>query len=318
MNKLYLHVGMPKTGTSYLQAFFNLNAESIRDKHEVFVLRNRVPHNIACAHIFEKKLVDRVDISKLSLEVSAAELNSQVEEAANFKSCICSSEYFSLSRKSSVVDFFSKHFDEIEVVYTVRRQDKLLASGYNQDVKALGRTSNLTWNVDDPLMNYYSNVSEWKSLGCKVSIFNYDVLKSASNGLEKTFLSLLDISSSVDEFILPGKDGANSSLRRNEVLLKLALNRAGVEDCKVLNEFIEVNSGDVEFQLPRIYEKAILGYYAESNKKFVESFCKGEGYEDFYTIDPLSNSSRGFEWDPLREAGAVMAYLISKLSGDCE
>jgi len=40
-----------------------------------------------------------------------------------------------LSEKRGSYQVVSNYFDEIEIIYAVRRQDRLLASGFNQGVK---------------------------------------------------------------------------------------------------------------------------------------------------------------------------------------
>ncbi|WP_226645092.1 hypothetical protein [Microbulbifer variabilis] len=315
MAKLYLHVGMPKTGTSYIQAYMNLNVKRLKADHDVEVVSGRDPHILACEHIKDARLQKREDIKGLLQEKKLADISQRLSKFSSGSVVICSSEYFTLSDKKSVLNYFFSFFDDVEVIYTVRRQDKLLASGFNQDVKALGRTSNLVWSKNDKLLDYHSNCKEWRNLGAEVSIINFDQVRKSKQNLEKVFLKLCGVGGDLSGYTIPDSVGANYSLKRREVLLKLALNRRGVEMPEVMEKFINFNNQDVEFALPKYYERVMMSYYSDSNKKFAEEFCGDSDMTEFFALSATTNSVDKFEWNPIGDSELIINFLIDFVVG---
>ncbi|WKD48799.1 hypothetical protein [Microbulbifer spongiae] len=312
MAKLYLHVGMPKTGTSFIQAYMNLNAERLKVEHRVDVLSGLYPHIIACEHISDTRLKKREDINRLLQEKKLSEISEKLKTFGADSVVICSSEYFTLSEKSSVLKYFLTYFDKVEVIYTVRRQDKLLASGFNQDVKALGRTSNLVWSKNDKLLNYYVNCQEWADLGVEISIINFDHVRKCNQNIEYIFLETCGVYGDLSSYATPGSGGVNYSLKRREVLLNLALNRQGIKAPDLMKEFIAFNNQDIGFSLPKHFERIVMDYYSGSNKRFSEEFCVGLDMSDFISSTSNAGNVEKFEWDPLVGFDQLIEFFVSR------
>ena len=65
MTKLILHVGMPKTGSSYIQGVLNKNHKVIEENGNIRILGGVKPHLLACYLIDDSRLVTRTDINEL-------------------------------------------------------------------------------------------------------------------------------------------------------------------------------------------------------------------------------------------------------------
>lgn len=310
-----LHVGMPKTGSSYIQGLFNKNNKKFNTINNFSCINGLTPHIIACHLIKTKNLKDRVDIKDLTKKFNENEVEKLKNTSESNKLIFMSSEYFVLCEHKDILSFFSTFFDEIEVIVTVRRQDKLISSGYNQDVKALGRTSNLTWDFNnDKLMNYFDYCERWKKINIKVHAIDYDLVKKTSNGLELEFFRLLEINKDLlNELDYPDIDTANFSLSHNEVLLKLALNRASIEDDKsiLLMKSFQQYSDKREFSLPEVYKTSIASCYKESNIKFINQYLENKNSElNFSDIEFDSNHSKRINWNPLGYPGEVLIQVL--------
>jgi len=292
----------------------NLNAKRLKSDHGVNVLSGRDPHILACNYINDSRLRKRKDISGLLEEKIISDISEKLAKFSSDSVVICSSEYFTLSDKASVLEYFSSYFDEIVIIYTVRRQDKLLASGFNQDVKALERTSNLVWSKNDILMDYYANCQAWKDLGAGISIINFDQVRKSGKKLEEIFFKRCGVSSDFSDYVSPNSKGTNYSLKNREVLLKLAINRRGIDAPGLMEEFAANNEKDVEFSLPKRYEQIVMKHYAESNRLFAKHFCGVSDMQEFYVKDPLAGSIDKFEWDPLGESESIVIFLLDKLN----
>jgi len=313
---------MPKTGTSFIQGFVNVNHKLIREVIEFDFISGQTPHEIACHLINDKALIERVDIKELrrtDFEGNKAELN-QIKNGR--RNCFCSSEYFVLSEKNDVIEFFSNYFEEIEIIYAVRRQDKLLASGFNQEVKALNLTSNLVWSYRNAkTLRYFQNCKAWEKLGCKVKVIDYDAVKKEKNGLNKAIFSLfLDAEALFAENLRePDTNASNFSLSENEVLIQLCLNRLNLENDKLMQEFNSFEAIKSEFALPPAYAALIASCYYDDNQALIAEYIDSESVSDLFfqgiKLDRNINIEEAkFSWDPLAKNRTLVEFLLEKTS----
>ena len=316
MGNLVLHVGMPKTGTSFLQGILNRNKSLIERIGDIKLVCGPTPHVIASFLIEDNSLTSRTDIDtlrKLYNENIYSELDHYSKLAKNV---ILSSEYFILCNKERILSYFGKHFSDIEIIITVRRQDKLLASGYNQDVKALNRKTNLSWNpFDAPYLDYWEFCEEWSKLGIKIHVIDYDLVRTQKDGLLTSFFSKvsIDLTSFKNAIVTPGDDASNYSLSYNEVLLKLALNRMGISNkTDIFSEFIKNNKFKSPFELPKNLENCVMSYYENNNKKLVDKYLSADSSFLFHDISKDKRTS--FDWDPLENIENLITFLTSKCS----
>lgn len=322
MSKLFLHVGMPKTGTSFIQGFVNVNQKLITEIAQLDFISDRTPHEIACHLISDNALIERADIK----ELRTADFRGNKEELQKIKegglNCFCSSEYFILSDKNDVIEFFSNYFDEIEIIYAVRRQDKLLASGFNQSVKALNLKSNLVWSYRNAkTIRYFQNCKAWEKLGCKVNVIDYDSVKKDSNGLNRAIFSLfldtdLLYSGSLRE---PAKNASNFSLSENELLIKLCLNRLNLKNDKLVQEFGLFEQEKREFVLPPAYAELIASCYYDDNQAIVSQYMvSGSGndlaFQDMKLDRDINIQEAQFNWDPLARNRTLVEFLVKRSS----
>lgn len=314
MSKIYLHVGMPKTGTSYLQSLINLNHNYLEENTDFFFLTDRRAHELAASLIEDQRLKKRIDINELlnsfSFDVEDF-LSLRTQEG---KDCFCSSEYFMLCDKLTLVNYFKKYFDEIIIILTVRRQDRLIASGYNQDVKALGRTTNLNWNFTSSDYLQYDKVFEtWTSLDCRVEILNYDKAKKIKSGIEQEIVErILGIKGflGTENVIQPNTKGSNFSYSKNQVYLALTLNRMGVENQKLISD---CQSEFEEFSLPRMYAQKMAARYMDGNRKIMAMFNE-QFLESDFAFDGFNentNQDDSFSWDPVLGYESLIKFLIN-------
>ncbi|WNZ57239.1 hypothetical protein QT397_07820 [Microbulbifer sp. MKSA007] len=318
MAKLYLHVGMPKTGTSYIQSLFNLNVNFFHLNHNLGVLSNRFPHQLACSFINDEHLNVRADIKNLKEEIDLERVKEDVHNLAKRNSAVfCSSEYFILPEKDLIYNFFKEFFSEIEVIYTVRRQDRLLASGFNQDVKALNRTADLVWSKKDKTLNYYDNCKEWTELGCEVSLIPYDLVISEDQGLDRAISKILfgDDRINSSNLDLPSKKASNSSLSKQALFLKLAMNRLGLQNSELLRLFSQkIEESDSVFELPPVFAKTIMSAYELPNTKLAEEFgdenlAASLTFTEFCEKDSLGDEVR---WNPLSGVEDLISFLCAR------
>ena len=137
MNRLVLHVGLHKTGTTAIQRFL-FNNRSHLHAQGVQYLATGIPegraswgqHGLAWA---------------LKRGGDPEGLWAQAKREANASAALVSSEEFAFVRQPKLFDPVLSAFSEwrIEVVCYLRRQDQMLESIYNHHVKACGETASI-------------------------------------------------------------------------------------------------------------------------------------------------------------------------------
>lgn len=312
-----LHVGMPKTGSSYIQGILNKNHKTIEENSNIKILGGVNPHILACHLIDDINLASRIDIKDLKSKYTDNISKILTSQTADVETTVISSEYFILCEVEKLKEYFEAFFDSIEIILCSRRQDKLIASGFNQDVKALGRTSNLTWDKKSGQnMDYWEYCEKWTEKNITVRVIDYDYVKKEKNGLIDSFFNIIGINYRLieDRLSPPENKSNNFSLSHSEVLLKLAMNRCGIEkNTDLFDEFSKNIKERVEFKLPIAYERVIASNYKESNQKFIKKYLNNNGKSELnFDHISLDKTPHSFSWNPLNGVEDVFNFILKK------
>lgn len=142
MPEVVLHIGLPKTGTTYLQGWLRVNRQRILSQG-AFTLPLMDAHRLAAENIEESQRANRPDIDTIlrtGLQASTEPLLN-AESRGGSERVLVSSEYFFMSDPERVAAFFRAYGATVTtIICFVRRQDRFLASGYNQSVKRSGQS----------------------------------------------------------------------------------------------------------------------------------------------------------------------------------
>lgn len=131
MRKLYLHVGVHRTGTTSTQRFFRANFNELLTKGYLY------PFGVAR----HNSVVNRVRYGMLDAEELARDLSRRMDaKGDHIHSVILSDEDMSSIQDFSAFTPLARHF-EVKVVVSLRRQDLWLESWYLQNLK-------WQWNSD--------------------------------------------------------------------------------------------------------------------------------------------------------------------------
>ena len=170
-----LHIGLPKTATTYLQRWLSINADALKSK--LVVIRSEAGgHRIAAAACETTRFRGRVDINFIKERFTWDDVKRTVSNAAEAGAsrAVISSEYFFLPDPKIVRDVLKElGLEVVRIICLFRRQDRLVASGYAQDVKMLGRSEPLivpgyipaydwgrvtnAWNASFPAADFVSH-----------------------------------------------------------------------------------------------------------------------------------------------------------------
>jgi hypothetical protein len=144
MPSVSLHIGLPKTATSTIQSWLHQNRHLLR-KHGVFV-----PDRPIYAHRLAVELLsgprwdtrpDIIEIRQIPLEEARGGFLKSLA-SRDIQTTVISSEYFYYCDTAQVAASMRQQFGtETDVVVYIRSQCELALSGYNQDIKRLGKTT---------------------------------------------------------------------------------------------------------------------------------------------------------------------------------
>lgn len=335
MSKLILHIGMPKSGTTALQYFLSNNSRRLGAMGIIYKDYRGSDHS----HNFLARLAhqgswDMVDaffsgLAKTSGEqiiVSSGPLfaYSTIMAKRNLdKNLVDLSRIKESGTIDGLIRIAKQHFDKINVIAYLRRQDKALESAYNQSIK------NGTWKgggITD-FEKYIHNRLEYdriagfwaKAVGkgnLKLRIYDRQYL--LRNDICADFLAQFRIP---DDTLSYEKSGSikenNLRLSRNAIEYKAVLNRIQMprwrqhQYKRALREVDAEMGGDpVKWQdyLSPAERKALLDNLADSNRRLARDYFNIDS-ETPFDIRDLETTANHDVYSGLSTEAAMEIYI---------
>jgi hypothetical protein len=187
-NKLYVHLGLHKTGTSTIQNFLNGFNDELKEKGMLVPTSGWVngAHHQFCYDVLNPK-------SELSIFET---LRNEIS-AEDPTSVILSSEEFERFSAADVHTFVREvGIENVKAILYLRRQDGYIVSDYGQQVKMGASLPSLDQYLDRPTaaqrFNYLFVVGNWwaTGLGERGKTILYETV--AKEGLLQSFIDALD------------------------------------------------------------------------------------------------------------------------------
>ena len=142
----YLHIGIPKTGTSFIQSFLSANRERLRSEGQLLYPSSLLTSGIASHRRFSASIqaprntaADR-QLFRINADNSDAftkevwlELDRELEHSSPSK-VVISSEFcvnFDGSEIARLAEYLHARFEDVRVVVYLRRQDEHAVSGFD-------------------------------------------------------------------------------------------------------------------------------------------------------------------------------------------
>ncbi|HTQ35281.1 MAG TPA: hypothetical protein VMI30_14030 [Stellaceae bacterium] len=298
MKSLYLHIGLPKTGSTYLQQWLTLNRTVLAEAKVWVPAQPLLAHRVAAEFIADERRAARQDVKQIKT-VSFGEARDQIGLAVadpRFASGILSSEYFCECPPREVTAL--REVTGAAVIYVVlflRRQNRLLESGYNQEVKAMGATHVIGPPRYSPRADWLVLYESWAAaFGEKnLRFVNYDVV-AARRELLPAFLKAVDLPAELAANTRTDiADSQNQSLPANLLEFKRlanALGDLGLEQW--LYRAIGAGMSGPTFRLPPEIARQHLALYAESNRKLARRLGMTDG-DDLFPAADLADVAPG-------------------------
>jgi hypothetical protein len=306
MKPIWIHIGLHKTGTSYLQSFFCANEDALAKRGICYPKTGRVDdgHYALSANIGSEDSLNGL-------------FQSMAEETELYGSVLISSEdlsglFLDVRKLALFVKIAGRYFSPRMVIY-LRRQDELKESIYAQIVR--------DWfqgDMDDEthyIYDHFERLSRiWKIVPkADIVIRAYDTTLWPSNRLELDFLSIFDIRDSVDFAMVPSKNITQN--RRITVFLsrldKSSLTRNGLF-LQYLQKEELIRDDKVKYLWSPERRRTFLARYESSNLQLCrEADLPGGG--QFLLSAPDHDES----WEPAEPiSDAEMMALLTSLWND--
>ena len=282
MNRVFIHIGLPKTATSSIQSFL-YNNSAFLNQHGYHYVQTGLNQNLKCHHDLVWKLglhkgpsYVEDDIERYKQEILTnlrAEVNNNLD-----RDLILSSELLTFigdfKRLQPVLDVFKDK--EIYYILNLRRQDKFLESLYQQVVKdGLALTFKQWFDQSRGVANYNVLLTRLLQVTKKENII-IDVFDSGiqnlhptenflcSLGFDKKYIKAFNIQNIIE----------NESLSREQVDKLQASNMLNPElRYALLREFTEENENaniQKATYLTDIGRQKIYESFETSNLKLIE------------------------------------------------
>lgn len=214
--KLYLHIGLPKTGSSSIQYFLYKNRAILSQQGLIYpdIMSHGYGHHL-CAHYFSAnpnsvpvhiklQLPDKIEMRRHMADL----------KYLSHPEILLSSEAFRKANPGKLRDYLMG-FD-VQIIVFLRRQDHWIESSYNQDYKI---RSSHNYGVDEHIarislmLDYDEFLKPWENAFSKdaITVVPFEH-RTFANGLERHFIEIIGKIWD-DRFELPGR--VNSRLNRD-------------------------------------------------------------------------------------------------------
>ncbi len=309
-HRLYVHIGMPKTGTSSLQKFMALNSEVLH-KHgwNYPDTRNRFGNeNIEEADRYKNDgLVPFVRADIMHEKNGKAELglfNERLQHSLKSYDTILSDEGIWMEYGREYIGYLSQNYPDIVLVVYLRRQDFEMESWYKECIKGFRNDpdSFQEWYHKQMIMEengslfyrYYDRLTEFEKSIKRENVIVRSYVEDKRFNLCSDFLDAIGLKEKYDEFCNTGQ--VNSSLSMLDAEVKRKLNEMLRSQPANFETMLQKEYGSVHetdrrfmssFRFNAEERKGILERYAVQNEKVAKAYLEGQQlFDDRYDFVP--------------------------------
>ncbi|OGA54315.1 MAG: hypothetical protein A3G24_03690 [Betaproteobacteria bacterium RIFCSPLOWO2_12_FULL_62_13] len=327
MSTVYLHIGLPKTATSTVQG-------AIQKLRLLIAARGYwTPRGIMAHHRFAVGAVDPGDprLKQAHYQRVLASGNDAVfaefEQAwRDGRNILVSSEYLNDCggrAAAGLLTRFGVNPADVRVVVCLRRQDRMIASHYNQQVERMGRRQQLAWSHEEAASwDWYQKLSQWAEPfgddALRVLVYERIVQQPSGILFARVILGACDLGFEDAEFAsIAGEadDHRNANLPAELVEFKRAANTVthiGDVDW-LIEQAMAAGIGNTPFRLDRALATEIVEYYKPSNTEVARRFLKESGPlfdDDLDDADTVAHA----RFNP-RIMSQLVALLAAEIGG---
>lgn len=284
MAELVLHIGLPKTATTYLQHWLCHNRKQLAEHGVWAPSRTIIPHRLAVEAITNDSVRTRDDVTAIRKTDYATALAEVAEGLSDHRieTAAVSSEYFYEAEPRLVRSQLSDRLGvATRIIVVLRRQDRLIESGYNQSVKAMGTRDKFHVPGYLHTLDWYRLVGMWgETFGAdRINVLNYENSRRRGTVLAD-FLACIDkrlAAVNLDAFSPPPR-ARNESLPADLLEFKRIANALGEFGLQHwLYRLIDEGHSGPEFRLPEEAARKVIALYQESNDRLAREVLNLDG-----------------------------------------
>lgn len=282
--KIFLHIGMPKTGTTTLQSFLSQNRKLLLEQGYLYP-RSPGDRNHLKLPAFAMDQ-ERIDNFRRGLQLTRPKVMADfrgkfsqkfAQELSRTQAAqvVLSSEHFSAqlvheTEINRLREFLCRFCDQIQIIIYLRRQDDTLLSSYSTEVKA-GRTEKLSLPDEEERYRYYDYwqiLQRWESVFGEdnISVRIFERAQLVENDLIKDFAYTTGIEIS-GAFQIPNQ-------------INLSLDADSCEFLRIFNRYVprflgddlNANRGDIVKLLEAQSGSSRIGIGGSALDDFMQSF----------------------------------------------
>ncbi len=335
MATVYLHVGMPKTGTTYLQCLLTENNDSIRKKGLSMVnvgytfpniSKYRNGHFIIRDAVNEEGKIDE----KLNDEIYETCLSNILKEAEKYETLIVSDELIWI-RSNNNISRFKKDLDnhgiKLKLIVYLRRQDTFIESYWGQMVKIYTVKTLREYSTeacrDHLQLDFKKQIEYYESILGVENIIVRPYERQQFAGKNNDLLSDFLLSIGYDDIISPADDlpkkGSKSNPSISGIYLetKRVLNYYGAFRSK-MNYFTKQlkKLNDLDGDVKRTSNNHFFSY--KEKVDMVKRYEEGNNYiakkylnQDKLFYDEIKNDDENYSDYTTDDVGRICAKLLS-------
>ena len=300
MKKIYIHIGLYKTGSTTLQAFLQANQNNLLNYGYLYprtgaLGRFEAHHNLAWLLRNPKNANPTLGTWK--------ELHEEIK-AANIDNVIISSENFELNNQK--INSLKSELEpyEVKIIVYLRRQDRRLESLYTQRVKRGFYSDNILSFCEQKrnTSDYYNFLKPWKQTFGISNIIVRPLEKNQIPNICHDFLKIIGVRN-FDDFIRVQNQNVKPGRKALEVLKfinKIYENKSSTKKAYLqqINNFICKQWSDEKSYRLLSYSDSvkILEWYKQSNIKVAQEYLGRENGTLFYEpLEHYENSKLSLE-----------------------
>ncbi len=213
--KVYLHIGLEKTGTTSIQRALDIHREKLESLGYFYPKATAVGKNVLLAALFNPNLVSR-PVFKAAIERNGGtwsafseNLNKQLQDEyskTSAENLILSSEFIAVHTKYHLVKAYCDEVaEETVVVLYLREQAAMLMSLYSTFIKGGGTEFGVLQEIEDkvlPFLLQYKGLIEGieKTFGDALNIRLFERDRLVAGNVIHDFLDLIGVTEGLDEF----------------------------------------------------------------------------------------------------------------------
>jgi len=331
MKKLYIHVGLHKTGTTGIQALLTANTKQLAQRGVLYPDTGRIANTLEYTAV---PAYAHHNIPLVTMGGDDSLLHKLIKEIKDSDShtAVISSEVFMQKFKSDLSNIsrlaiLRDHF-EVKIVFYLRRQDSLYESVTNQQVKDGHVAPPLNTVKLRPFYDYLMWLDIWEKEFGEGNIIPrvYEKERLEGGSLYADFACRVLGFKDIDNFILPA-GGLNSRLSGDTLKFKQALNLLDLprqlkqSSIGLLLQLSQhQNSSNVKaFQNHSLLNdgerRSIVERYREMNRDISRKYLKVD--EDLFSCEIVSgnNSITSQDLEPMSAANIAL-YLLERMLPD--